>query len=327
MSGFSRELVQSVEVRIKPTDEGELRVLFVEYGSDGEQVIHSTIENQDFFSRRQPRQTLANNARDKVSDGIDGDKVKDEFERFCSDLDANHEETKEKFRSPTVDRLLNETQAVDVFVGDPTITTVRLKHNGREEEIDFTQGEWVNGNPAKLENEYYQRFVDRINVEKEDWNDLIDAWDEEATVVDRESLSTQNAIVERVIGELSGRVTPFDYREALTTDERAAWYDPNNSADDGDVADVAGADADVLWVKSDLVQEALKKAGRDPNAELPKISRQFKKNGYAYTTTKRKSAGPDRPESPRCFGFDPEVLGIDREHVQSREDGEEEVEP
>lgn len=319
----SIDLIAGVEARFAPTDEGNISIEVAET-NNGDSIIYSAEKAMDFYRSDQKVGTVANRIKGGVSDGIDGEAVADEFRSRCSTLSANHDEVQSAWQPPIVTELLNQTQRVEVFRGDPTTFTVALKRNGREEELEFTTGEFMAPNPAPFRDKYGAVFYEKVDVEPEVWEELVDEWIEMQEVVDSERYTEAEATADEVADVLSDRLTPVDDRQVLANGTMSAWYDESNGKADPDVIDAAdGGNPDVLWVRTAAVREVLPDIGKS-REYLQTLSPTLRKTGKTYTTSKPIDAAGGRY---RCFAFDPEALGIPREAVHSSDEDVTGVEP
>lgn len=317
------DLIASVEARFAPTDEGNITVEIVET-TNGNSIVYSAEKAMDFYRSDQKVGTVANRIKSGISDGIDGEAVADEFRSLCSTLSSNHDEVQSAWQPPIVTELLSQTQRVEVFGGDPTTFTVAMKCNGAEHELEFTTGEFMAPNPAPFRDKYGAVFYEKIDIEPEVWEELVDEWLDMKEVVAVESYSDEKATADEVADVLADRLTPVDDRSVLANGSMSAWYDKDNSKHDGDVIDAAGEETpDVLWVRSDAVREVLPDIGK-PREYLQTLSPTLRKTGKTYTTSKPVDiAGGQK----RCYAFDPKEVGIPREAVHSSDEDVTGVEP
>ena len=185
------------------------------------------------------------------------------------------------WQPPIVTELLNQTQRVEVFGGDPTTFTVAMKRNGAEHELEFTTGEFMAPNPAPFRDKYGAVFYEKIDIEPDVWEELVDEWIEMQEVVAVESYSEEQATADEVADVLADRLTPINDRGVLANGSMSAWYDEDNSKGNQDVIEAVGEEEpDVLWVRSDAVREVLPDIGK-PREYLQSLSPTLRKNGMA----------------------------------------------
>lgn len=319
----SIDLIAGVEASFAPTDEGNVSIEIVETNND-DSVVYSAEQSMDFYRSDQKVGTVANRIKEGLSDGIDPDAVGNAFRSLCSTLSANHEDVQSAWQPPIVTELLNQTQCVEVFGGNPTTFTVALKRNGREEELEFTTGEFMAPNPAPFRDKYGAVFYEKIDIEPEVWEELVDEWLEMKEVVGTERYSEEEATVDDLVDVLNSRLTPVDDREALANGTMSAWYDKGNSKGDADVIEAAEEEnPDVFWVRTDALRDILTEIGKG-REYLQRLSPTLRKTGTTYTTSKTVGAGGT---TRKCFGFDPEAVGIPPEAVHSSDEEITEIEP
>ncbi len=306
MSIDTFELTPSNTLAMEVQEDG-VRITVKEEGSDGERVSYSAVHGRDFFESSQKRKTIANEI-EKNSD-VKASDTKDAFIQLCNRISGNDlsKDRKELFRTELTQQLLDETVSVDVYVSEETSIEVTLEKDGRKDSIEFTPGEWTTSSPARLSERYYNAFVERIEVSGEEWDDLVEEWEEMKTVAARETATTWDAIVERVVNTLKKRHVPHEDREAFKNDEKTTWYRD-------------GEDGPTLWVKSAFVADLLDDSGKTPE-ELSELSKQLSKRDVTKGTTKKRSG-------VRAYPFDPEEIGVSENevHTNSDDDGPE-VEP
>lgn len=300
------DLTESTKLGLEVQDEG-VRLTVREETSDGERVAYSAIHARDFFESPQKRNTIAN----EIEENTRGDSLqtKAAFKQFCHRVSGNDLDTdrKELFRSEVVQQLLDETTAVNVYASENTTIEVTLSKNGSDRSIEFEPAEWTSSVPGKLAERYYNTFLERIEVQPEDWDDLVDEWEDMKEIASRETTTTWDAIVERVIAMLKKRHIPHESRDAFKNDEKTTWYEKNE-------------DEATLWVRSSFVADLLEDAGKTPE-ELSELSKHLSKRDLTKGSTKKRSG-------LRAYPFDPEELEISENEVHTSDEGDEpEVEP
>lgn len=311
MNTFEEELVSGVDLRLEPREQG-LHVSVAETFDDSPRPVYSASHKRDFYTSQQKRREIANEINDQVSDHIDGDAVAERFRAVCTQLDSKHDEIKQRLRPPAVQQILDETQSVEVFGGEPTTVRVTLEHGGKEAPIEFTSGEWVAGDAGKLNARYHQRFFERLDMESEDWDELVEAWEEMQEIVHDERQTELDSVVEEVIDGLARRVKAHDTRDAIENDTYSAWMQTDYDGMDNEIPQ----GEDVLWVRSTAVSEQLEEAGKS-KAYISELSKGLKAESHTHRATKRK-------RDKRVYPFDPDSLGIDPEwDVHSDDDGPE----
>jgi len=302
----NHSITDNATLSLEPQEEG-IRVTVREQSDDGERVVYSAIHSRDFFDSTQKRNTIANEIHDNAS--VEPGEVKTAFKHFCHKLSGNDlsQDRKEMFRTEIVEQLLAETQSVDVYASENTTIEISLIKDGSERVIEFTPAEWTSSAPGKLAERYFNTFLERIEVTDEEWSDLVEEWDEMKEVASRETTTTWDAIVDRVVMKLKKRHTPHADREAFKNDEKTTLYQPNNGEP-------------TLWVRSSFMTDLIEDAGKQPE-EISQLSKELKKRGLTRGATRKKSG-------IRAYPFDAEELGISENEVHTNDDDDgPEVEP
>jgi len=298
------ELTESADLTVEAVDSG-VRVTVTETVPE-ETAVYSMVVAQDFFESQQKRGTMSNKIRENAN--VSPDAVAEAFEDWCTKMSANSlsEDKKEILRTETVSQLLANTEAVEIYAGEDTRFVVRLSVDGRSAELEFTSAQWANGGPAGLMEQYTNEFLTRIEVGKDEWDDLVEEWQEQSVVKQRESLTEWEVVANGVLERLSGRVVPHESKERFRNGSDVGWYDDRE-------------DEPILWVKSGLVADALSDQGKD-TTYLSELSKEFNSAGHTKRSTKKVSG-------KRCYAFVPEALGVNPAKVHTEGDEEPEVEP
>lgn len=299
-------LNSSATLSLEVQEDG-VRLTIREDTPEGERVAYSAVHSRDFYDSPQKRNTIANEIEDNTL--MESAKAKSAFKQFCHRVSGNDlsKDRKELFRSDVVQQILDETEAVEVYASENTTIEVSLKKNGSARIIEFAPGEWTSSVPGKLSERYFNTFLERIEVQSEDWDELVEEWDDRKEVVSRETTTTWDAIVERVIAMLKKRHIPHESREAFKNDEKTTWYQKEN-------------DEATLWVRSSFVADLLEDAGKTPE-ELSELSKQLSKRDLTKGSTKKRSG-------LRSYPFAPDELGISENEVHTNDDDDgPEVEP
>lgn len=234
----------------------------------------------------------------------------DEFDRYISKLEADNidEDKTEVMRTDTVARLLGETRAVQVVDAEESEFIVTLKHDGKERELRFTPGEWANTSPAPFRERYVNQFFDRIDLTKEEWEDLTEAWQEQLEVVATEESTTRERRAERVLDKLGEGLTIYDDRDKLKNGTYSAWYDPSNSAG----IEGAGADEPVVLVHNEAIYAVLDELNLDGDSTIADLSTTLNMTEEMYSGTVRRNEGSLWPFKPEAVGLDDPELQVHR---------------
>lgn len=295
----------TVTLTLEPVEDG-LRVEVAEE-TDGYRVVYSANKPHSFVGSDQIRGLVGNKIRDHLSNHFDEEAVVEKFNRICSQINAGDlsEEQKRRLKAPAVQRLIDETVAVDVFPAEEATFRVTLERDGERRELEFSQGEWVADSPAPLKQQYAGAFYDRLAIGKDEWVDLVEYWSERQEVHDREELTARDTVLGDVIRGLRKNVKPMANREALENDRYAAWYDVDGRMVDSDTQ--IPDDGPILWVRSDALTHQIDEAGKE-RTFLAQLSQMLRDEGATYSTSREKADGILYPFVPEELGVtDPEL--------------------
>lgn len=291
-------LAPGVELLMRPVDDG-VKIIVTE---GGDETVYRATHARDFYTSAQKRRTLANELQRCTSDVYDDGEIANAFRDVCTALDEQHDEVEQALRPPTVQKLVEETTAVEYYrAGTNSHIAVHLTAEGREAAIEFTMGEWAHGGIGKLEEQYVAAFFPaEVEVTGEHWDMLKEEWREIATVIDGDDLDSTDVIAETVIDKLRERVgVPFDDRTAL---DRGKF----NVVHEDDPAAQLDTDGAVLWVSgsalSDMVADV---ASHNVHADVVKVLRE---RGTIIGTWKRIGSKRLYPFAPDAFDYAPDAL-------------------
>lgn len=303
---LSCPLAVDVEVRIHKRDDGDLGVDVVSVGPNGESTIYTDSHKRDFYTK-QTKLEIKNKIKDSHPNG---DTLAEQFLKFCSVLNNNHETVQKALRPPAVDGLLGQTEKVEIYGGTTTTFVVTMNRDGKVRELDFSAEEMMGKNPTPLRNKYGSAFYKKVDLEAEVWEDLADEWIEMGEEVAAEHMTEEEALAGELATTLSRRLAVTLDRDGLANDSLTAWYDENNETDNEDVTEAAGRDASVIWVRTEAIRDFLKDAGKGKDY-FRDFSPALKGMGMTYTTSTQIRTENGRHSS---LGFDPgeDGLGIPR---------------
>ena len=285
-------------------------------GDGGYRDIMRADRSRTFFTSRQHIGEIGNKIRDSATlpPGVDGDDVKDGFEDACRWLDRMADEaeseTETAMRPPAVEQVLDDTERVAAFNGDPTVFTITLARNGRRTELELTQNELITGGRNKLIGCYAGNFYERPEITKEDWGTITDAWLAQTEETGEETQTEMDTVVDAVVRHVSRTITVVGETEDYKTGTHAAFYDVGNSTADADVAEhpEGGPDADVIWVKSAVITEGLKESGKSSGI-IGELSKKLQESDAVYNGSKKKLG------EGSAYPFDPEAVGKTRDSI------------
>lgn len=296
--GKTLALVPGIELAIRPEDDGA-KILVTEDDND---TVYSATHERDFYSSPQKRRTIANEIKRNVSESFDGETVAETFRDACTDLDAAHDEVAAALRAPTVEKLVEETTAVEYYrAGSNSHITVHLAADGREASIEFSMGEWAHGGIGTLEEQYVAAFFPaEVDVTSEHWEQLKEEWREMAEEIDGDDYAPTDVIADSVLERLRERLgVPFKEMKALDRGK----YNGVHETDPTARLDTTGS---VLWVTgsafSDMVSDVAS------HSVHPDVVKTLREQGVLVGSQKRVGNKRAYPFSPDAFDYDPDAL-------------------
>lgn len=308
---FKRDLADGVvELELNRVKEGLLVAVYDV--RDGRESVWSVTEGVDFPDSAQKRSTFRNKVVRLLKsnhDGIDDETAEaagDRFDKYMSALASdNAPEDKTKImRTDTTTRLISETADVRIISAEQNEYVVTLEHDGHEADLRFTVGEWANTSPAPLREQYANQFHEVLDLEKDEWVEVRDEWQERQRIVASESMTSRDSRRERILRALDESLTVHAERDKLRNGTLSAWYDPSNTTGDGEVPD----DAEVVWVPSKAIQHVLDDLGFDPDAVIGSVSTDLSEADVTYSGSRGKGEGQLWPFRPEQVGItDPEL--------------------
>lgn len=307
-------ITESLSLHLEATDDGRVVVEFIERQGNDEtpETLYYATKKRDFFTKDQTRKTVANEVAEKcvtISESEAKKAIVDEFQM----LSAQATEAEHLFRSPTAEDIVDATGSVDVFVGDTeTVYKVEFQKNGMRKTISFDHEQISGSSPRPLISAFSQYFLEKIRIEKEDWEYITDHWFEIAEKRHEENETEEEVIASRIFDKIRERVTPYNDQLALTRDDFNGFYEENSVRDE-----VNGEN--VVWMKSTAISQAADDIpGNITNQTLSPI---FREKGLTHgPSAVIKFTRNGETHHPRCFPFDANALGIDPEFVQEIDD-------
>jgi len=190
-------------------------------------------------------------------------------------------------------RPTNEALNVSVFRPTP---------DGTDDEVFYS---------ADLARDFYknqQKRYEKIELEAEHWNDLVDYWSDRKEIAEREELTQREQAAEDVLRRLrSSKLKVYDERERIEAPESTwnAFYDDENEVEDAKVPD----EKTVVWVRSDTVREILDDKGHG-SGYVGELSHVLREKGAMLTKSRKKGL------VTRVYPFEPEAVGITDPELQ-----------
>jgi len=310
-SGVSWDILDGrVTMQVVPRDDGDLRVRFAD--DDGE-TIWSEIYERGFWESRTHKGEIKNKLADNSA--FSSSNVKEDLEQVWTELIENTEEYEQALISPSVDQLIENTQAVEVhgggeeteyhvYVRARPFGTIRDKGQtdggASERKLTFTNEDWARSDgdtqiPPVVE-KYSSQFYEVLDISWQEWRDDIrPRWRDMQEVVSDLQTSTADRIAQSVVRSLRRRLDVHTDAEKMLSDVWNGWYEENSKEHGG-----------VVWVTGDTLDEALEQHGKGIDYRSP-LSRALQNQGLSMGNSKQTTVQGDPVE---LYPFDLETLGV-----------------
>lgn len=306
-------------VTLEPVGGGTVK-LTVEYGGD---VVESgEYPTPGVFSKPTPKGMFLNRVEDALEDrsAVDAGDVRQELAEWLAEFnELGREEQAEHVLPAEVTAIIDGTHyPVEVYRGDPTTWKVTLTYAGQTRDLEFTNSEMVSGGAGALEEKIANHFLEFINVEPEDWEEIRDRWTENKEVVHTADETTADAIADRVLEYLADGALPVADRDKIGNDPAAVWFDESNGATYTD----ADPDAAIAWVQDRYFVDQLESAGKKLEYKGQLIKDLIARGDLYGPRARRRWIDGARG---KFYPFDPDALGIDADDVGGDEPAHSEV--
>lgn len=304
------ELSDGVYYEFRPTNES-LTVSVYRPTPDGtdDEVFYSADLARDFYKNQQKRRTLVNRVVESLPADADAEAAEEELEAFCDQLSYGlKDEVKEQLKPPVVQDLRRQTEKVVFVPGEELRIRVTLAVDGMERTLEFSAAEWNANSPKPLRDRYLNEFYEKIELEAEHWNDLVDYWSERKEIAEREELTQREQAAEDVLRRLrSSKLKVYDERGRIEAPESTwnAFYDDENEVEDAKVPD----EKTVVWVRSDTIREILDDEGHG-SGYVGELSHVLREKSAMLTKSRKKGL------VTRVYPFEPEAVGITDPELQ-----------
>jgi hypothetical protein len=306
-------LKDRVRIDIIPREDGDLRVRFRD---ETDEVLWSSIFERGFWESRTKKGEIKNKFANNTS--FAKSEVKQELEEVWTDLIQNAEDYETDLLSPTVEQLIENTQAVEVHGGEDSeihvfveeepcgtcSNTVQTNEGASVRKLAFSHQEWAMStgntqNPPVVE-KYTNAFYEVLDISWREWReDIRPRWKEMQEIVTDEQMSTADRIAMSVVRKLRHRLNVYADREKILTGAWNGWYEPNSSH------------GEVVWVPGDTLDEILDKHDKGTKYRSA-LSRALKSEGYTLGSSRQTTIQGDPVE---LYPFLPETIGIEDTEV------------
>lgn len=302
-----------VTMDVIPREEGDLRVRFRD---DDDEVLWSSFFDRGFWESRTKKGEIGNKLAENTS--FAKSTVKEELEAVWTDLTENAAEYESDLVSPSVEQLVQNTEAVEVHGGEQTERHVYVKAHPFGDYVDgaqtdggasvrklvFTNEEWVKSDgdtqTPPVVAKYSNAFYETLDISWTEWRDDIrPQWKEMQQIVSDDQMSTADRIAMSVVRSLRHRLDAHADRSKILNDSWNGWYDPDSHL------------GEVVWVPGDTLDEALD--NHDKGTEYRSaLSRALKAGGHTTGSRKQTTIEGDPVE---LYPFLPETVGIEDTEV------------
>lgn len=302
-----------VTMEVVPREEGDLRVRFRD--SDDE-VLWSSFFERGFWSSRTKKGEIGNKLASNTS--FAKSTVKEELETVWTDLTENAEEYENNLVSPSVEDLIENTQAVEVHGGEETERHVYVKaqpfgeYVGPERsdggasvrKLVFSNEDWVKADgdtqTPPVVAKYSNAFYETLGITWQEWReDIRPQWTEMQEIMSDDQMSTADRIGMSVVRSLRHRLDAHAERGKIINDVWNGWYEPDSPY------------GEVVWVPGDTLDEAMDK--HDKGTEYRSaLSRALKSQGYTLGSRRQTTIQGDPVE---LYPFMPQTVGVEDTEV------------
>lgn len=321
------------------TDDDPLRLVISGHG-DGEVLIDidepavsgvgrwvfRTTAPVGAWDRKRKRSEYRNALADKLDgrDGVDAEACAEAFDSVLVAVGAEEELAREAARPAVVDRLLGELDAARKFEAEKAAWMLDVTCDGKTVTVELSESEAVTAAGAtKFRGRYHAAFNELLDLDPDSWERFIQEATADPEVVGTEETTAADMMAESVCSYIGQLIQPDKNPEAFKTSELAAFVDEGNATGTSEQIPAEHADADVAWVRSAVVNEALTSSDGAGKAgdKLSELSRTLQERGDTLGSAAEKYG-------VRAWPFDPSALSLSVDGVpDSREsdDDDEEV--
>ncbi|MFA9518549.1 hypothetical protein ACERIT_15265 (plasmid) [Halopenitus sp. H-Gu1] len=298
-----------VTMDIIPREDSDLRVRFQD---DEGEVLWSSFFERGFWESRTKKGEIGNKLADNTS--FAKSTVKEELESVWTDLSENAKEYESNLVSPSVEELIENTQAVEVHGGEETERHVYVKAKPFGEYVDdaktdggasvrklvFSNEEWVKSDgdtqTPPVVSKYSNAFYETLEITWQEWReDIRPRWKDKQQIVSDDQMSTADRIAMSVVRSLRHRLDAHADRSKILNDSWNGWYEADSPH------------GEVVWIPGDTLDEAMD--NHDKGTEYRSaLSRALKAEGYTLGSRRQTTIQGDPVE---LYPFIPETVGIE----------------
>lgn len=318
-TGFSETLCGgAVEAGMEYVGGGDVE-LSVEYDDEPIEVGEYP---RTVFKKPTPKGTFLNKVEDGLEskDGVDESDVRSAVNDWLTDFAELSDDQEKEMMTEEIRQIVDGTQSVQVYKGDPTTWNISLSLNGEKHTIEFATGEMTGNSGGPLVDKIMNEFAMMIEVESEDWQDLRDRWVDQQEVVYEQKESADDAVADRVLGFIGRELIPVEEQDRLGNEISIGWFDADN------VAEYDGVDfgESILWLQDSFVVNQLNATSKSTEYK-GQLVKSLISRGDLHGTTVRRHWASDDGSRDKFWPFDPAALNVTESDVRFTGDADDEV--
>lgn len=299
---YREDLTSGVEIGYAAQPGKELKLTVYH---DGEPV-HANTHPAKILTSSTLKGQFVNRTEEALEDRpVAEDTIASELRQWFAKMSDVQQEQKKKLLTDEVRRIIDGTEKVEVYAGDPTTWVVTLTYDGDIRELEFTTGEILTDSPGPLREAIANNFFEIVDIEDDDWAEIRQRWDEQKEIAQRDAETGLEAVATRVLDRMSEARQPVDEKAKLGNSPEAVWYDDEN---DGGLTDVGGP---VAWVHDTFFVDKIDSTGQSIQKKGD-ITRVLNQNDVLLDVRKRRRwPNPQGRDRAQFYPFDPDALAID----------------
>lgn len=257
-------LGDGVAVEYQAIEGGRIRFTFYADTADMREIGSKDV-SPDFYAKPENERGEVKNAileavDEHCGDGVSKVVVRGGYEQLCREFENADVVDDEDLRSPIVNRLLAETETVEVHTGDESarFTVELVRDDGATATFTFDQSEWASSDcGAKIREQYLVAHTELIEVTPEEWQTLRDVWNGRIDRTIRDETGEIDEVAHDLVRRLKQRITATEDYEKLRNDTKIALYDPENATRTDQQIREQHGEVDVLWMQASAINEVL----------------------------------------------------------------------
>ena len=240
-------------------------------------------------------------------EGIDEESVEKSVSEWFEELKSVSDEAERELAGPLVNEMIEGTHTpVEVREAPDENTTwhVELEFRGRSRELEFDADVMVPGSDGSdtLAAKLVNNFHERVEVTKEDWDEIAQYWDQQKKVVDRTEETPKDTISNRLLSFIANRVEPTKDKDKIGNSVSTAWIDTEGNETDG-------VDGPVVWVHNQLLDDEIESIGKSLD-DKGDINKHLRRRNDLLDSSRKRSWTEGRSRL-KMWAFDPDAINVD----------------